>query len=406
MQLIEILKSSLFTLRTNGRRTFLTMIGIIIGIAAVITIMSLGNGFRKQTLEEFAKDEHGRRSQMFYFNQSNYEKDPMKIVPYKQKDIEAIEAMEGVDEAKLGEQELQETTHLTSNHRGKANTYATKVAEFTDYQMVAGRNLTQMDSENKQRYVVIDVAMAIELFGSEQAALQRSLTLDHQEYTIVGVFVPAPPEESGGFGFGFGLNNAQAAIPKGTFDRNNPLRFPSPTLTVYFKESADMQTLSKRISQYLKENGSAKDDGSYEYFDQTEFMNQIGEQLKIITYFVSSVAGISLFIAGVGVMNMMYISVSERTKEIGIRRSLGATQSSIQTQFLLEGIVITTIGGIIGYLSGIGLAFAISGFLPFNAAVDLPTALMSVLISVVIGIIFSVFPAKAAARKNVVEILR
>ena len=403
MRLIEILKSTLVTLKTNGRRTFLTMIGIIIGIAAVITIMSLGNGFRKQTLEDFAKDEQGRRSQRFYYNQSNFEKDPSKLVIYSKKNLEEIQAMDGVDEVKKTEENIQETLHITSVHRGKNNTYYAQKAPETHYQVVAGRNLTTADSNGKQRYVMIDVSVAFELFGSEQAAIHRTLTLDSNEYTIVGVFVPEIPQEAGEL---FAPPPTQMVIPQGTFDRYNPNTYPSQTLTVYFTETADMQTLSKRIGQYLKENGAAKEDGSYEYFDQSEFMNQIGEQLNIITYFISSVAGISLFIAGVGVMNMMYISVSERTKEIGIRRSLGATQSSIQMQFLLEGIAITTLGGIIGYLSGIGLAFAISNFLPFNAAVDIQTALVSVIISVVIGIVFSVFPAKAAARKNVVEILR
>lgn len=142
------------------------------------------------------------------------------------------------------------------------------------------------------------------------------------------------------------------------------------------------------------------------YYDSSEMMEQIGSTLNMITLFISAVASISLFIAGVGVMNMMYISVSERTKEIGIRRSLGATRRSIQWQFLLEGIAITTLGGLVGYLAGIGIAFAVSRFLPFSAIVDLETALVSVSVSIIIGLVFSVFPARSAARKNVVEILR
>ena len=137
-----------------------------------------------------------------------------------------------------------------------------------------------------------------------------------------------------------------------------------------------------------------------------QIMESIGKVIDGLTYFISAIAGISLFIAGVGVMNMMYISVSERTKEIGIRRSLGATENSIQIQFLLEGLIITTIGGIVGYLFGIGLAYLIAKLLPFGIYIDLSVILLAVGVSMFIGIIFSVMPAKAAAKKDVVEILR
>lgn len=167
-----------------------------------------------------------------------------------------------------------------------------------------------------------------------------------------------------------------------------------------------MKAISQQISDYLTASGSAKDDGTYTYYDSSEMMEQIGSTLNMITLFISAVASISLFIAGVGVMNMMYISVSERTKEIGIRRSLGATRRSIQWQFLLEGIAITTLGGLIGYFTGIAIAFGVSRFLPFSAIVDFETALVSVSVSILTGLVFSVFPARAAAQKNVVEILR
>ena len=142
------------------------------------------------------------------------------------------------------------------------------------------------------------------------------------------------------------------------------------------------------------------------YFDTSELMKGIGDVLSTITYFISAVAGISLFIAGVGVMNMMYISVSERTKEIGIRRALGATKGNIQLQFLVEGILITTLGGVIGYIFGIGIAKMVSLLLPFDALVDWPTALISVIVSVTIGVVFAFFPAKSAANKNIIDILR
>ena len=226
---------------------------------------------------------------------------------------------------------------------------------------------------------------------------------------IVGVYATELTakeiEDIQNYGFG-GSDAPQVIIPRGTNKLLNPNANVDFSIKAFYKPDSNVSGISRKIADYLKENGSEKDNGTYEYFDMSEMMESIGQQVSMVTYFIGAVAGISLFIAGVGVMNMMYISVSERTKEIGIRRSLGATQNSIQWQFLLEGISITTLGGLIGYLFGVSIAIIAGNFLPFKALIDVPTALISVSISVLIGISFSVFPARAAARKNVVEILR
>ena len=249
--------------------------------------------------------------------------------------------------------------------------------------------------------------VATQLYGSAEKAVGRSATLDGHEFTIVGIFIKTLSEEEQKLQEeGYIFSTISGVMPRGTFDRYYYAQNFDFGIQVYFEDGADMSTINKKIKSYLDEAGAEISNGSYTYFDSSEMMAEVGKTLSMVTLFISAVAGISLFIAGVGVMNMMYISVSERTKEIGIRRSLGATKDSIQWQFLLEGIAITTFGGIIGYLSGIGIALLVSRFIPFNALFDVTTALVSVFISVLIGIVFSVFPARAASRKNVVEILR
>jgi putative ABC transport system permease protein len=140
--------------------------------------------------------------------------------------------------------------------------------------------------------------------------------------------------------------------------------------------------------------------------DTEKIKVEFGSLLRNITYFIGAVAGISLFIAGVGVMNMMYISVSERTKEIGIRRAMGATKRSIRAQFLLEGVMLTLSGGIVGYLLGMGLAYGIGSLLEVPISVDLFTIMLAVGVSSGIGLAFSVMPAAAAAKKDLIDILR
>lgn len=407
MRVSEILKSSFDTLRMNGRRTFLTMIGIIIGIAAVITIMSLGNGFRQQTIDNLTKDEKGRMSQRFSFNPENQNIDWAQIAPFSKDNILAIEDMPGVDEVKPDSETFVQTQYSQMKVREESLDFEYEILEKSDYPLIAGRNLTQADSDYCSPYMMLTEEVATQLYGSAEKAVGRSATLDGHEFTIVGIFIKTLSEEEQKLQEeGYQFSTISGVMPRGTFDRYYYSQNFDFGIQVYFEEGADMSTINKKIKSYLDEAGAEISNGSYTYYDSSEMMAEVGRTLSMVTLFISAVAGISLFIAGVGVMNMMYISVSERTKEIGIRRSLGATKDSIQWQFLLEGIAITTFGGIIGYLSGIGIALLVSRFIPFNALFDVTTALVSVMISVLIGIVFSVFPARAASRKNVVEILR
>lgn len=410
MRMSEIFKSSLSTLKMNGRRTFLTMIGIIIGIAAVITILSLGNGFRKKTLDELAQDSKGRPSQMFHFNVSNMDADWSKLDPFDTNTLDGIRQIPGVDEVVPSSDDEDSVNYATLDFANKeSKTYGTKYLDVTNQQILYGRNLYDFDSKAAKRNVIIDDIVASDIFENPEKAIHQSIKIDGTSYMIVGVYATELTvkeiQDIQNYGFG-GSDAPQVIIPRGTNKLLNPNTNVDFSIKAFYKPDSNVSGISRKIADYLKENGSEKDNGTYEYFDMSEMMESIGQQVSMVTYFIGAVAGISLFIAGVGVMNMMYISVSERTKEIGIRRSLGATQNSIQWQFLLEGISITTLGGLIGYLFGVGIAIIAGNFLPFKALIDVPTALISVSISVLIGISFSVFPARAAARKNVVEILR
>lgn len=404
MRVSEILKSSLATLKMNGRRTFLTLIGIVIGIAAVITILSLGKGFEKQTLDSLAKDEKGRRSQSFYYNMSGSDTDPETLQPFSEDNLEHIRSFPGVDEVQLDGQDVTEQ-YMQISFRKTQEYMNVSLKEETNFDLVVGRNLNSSDSKAKKPYVIIEEMAANMFFASPQEAYHKAINLDGQDYTIVGVYQMPMDQEQDNL-MGWMADPIQLAIPKATYERFSQQSTFNFSIKVFYRDDADMKGTNKRIAEYLKESGKAKDSGSYEYYDRTEEMAEISKQLTMITLFITSIAGISLFIAGVGVMNMMYISVSERTKEIGIRRSVGATRLSIQWQFLLEGIVITTFGGLIGYVLGFIIAKIAGNFLPFKPSYDLLTAFVTVVISVFIGIAAGYLPARQAAHKNLIEILR
>lgn len=405
----ELIKSALTTMRMNKRRTLLTMFGIIIGIASVIAILNLGNGFQKETLSSLADDLEGRRSQDFYFGSDRYDINYESLEPFSRKNMNDIKEMEGVSDVKFAENNPDDssTIYATVYMADQNEMYEGSSVESSDEEIIAGRNLTVTDHSGKHRNAVIGTSIVKNLFKgkSPEEVLHHSVQIEEKQYTIVGIY-EATETDFETFSFDVLSSNPQFYVPKGTYELGQVETGTSMGITVYFEDDADMKKISKDISNYLAENGKEKNNGTYTYFDMSEMMDQIGAVLQNITYFITSIAGISLFIAGVGVMNMMYISVSERTKEIGIRRSLGATAQSIQWQFLLEGITISLFGGVVGYGLGTILSYLIASLLPFPAAPDVGSALFAVAVSTFIGIAFSVFPAKAAANKNVVEILR
>ena len=192
----------------------------------------------------------------------------------------------------------------------------------------------------------------------------------------------------------------------GTISRYYQGNKNTTSVTAVLDKGTKPDEVAKKILDKLKKQGSLRNQGTYQSFDSSFLTKGIGKVLSTITYFISAVAGISLFIAGVGVMNMMYISVSERTKEIGIRRALGATQRSIMIQFLLEGVMLIFTGGIIGYLLGMVVAYSIGAIMKIGIQIDFFTISIAVGVSTLIGLVFSVMPAREAAKKDLIDILR
>lgn len=406
MKFSVLVASALHSLKGNARRTILTMLGIVIGIAAVITIMSLGKGFQKMAISGLAGEDNGRVSVQFYYHSNNPERMDRTTSPFSQQDRLAIEAIDGVLETEVPESQEKDFFYtqvetLTSSEMVNIGL----VKDNSHIEVVEGETISQLDLDANKKVAVIDTKLAEALYHSPSQAIGRGIQLDGELYYIKGVKVAQNTNVLADIFSGAGPYQA-VHIPSTTYRHYHEVKSQAHTLKVFIKPGYVSSEVAKKVQDYLNNKGSQRSVGKYEYMDIASQLDAIGKVLDGLTYFISAVAGISLFIAGVGVMNMMYISVSERTKEIGIRRAMGATKGSIQLQFLLEGIVITSFGGIVGYLLGILLATIIAGFLPFKMYTDLSAVLLAVGISVVIGIIFSVFPAKSAANKDVIEILR
>ncbi|WP_270341710.1 ABC transporter permease [Enterococcus lactis] len=392
-------RSAWQAIKNNRKRSILTMIGIIIGISSVITILAIGRGFEKDTIKNLTKSDSKNVEIQLNFTPNDtslYDTNTDFFQDAYLSIIGNVEGVKKVDYSKIDEEQIYKDLIIKVKKTNKQ----IKLIGSEGEKVSIGRNLTSQDSELSNKVAAIDSVTAKELFDTSEQALGKGIEIEQELFRIVGVF---PGEEQDNL---FSLSNINIEIPKATYHYYFKSEKDTSSLTLTLEEGVEPDKVTSKVINQLKEKGSLKHLGEYEVLDTAMLTKGIGQILSTITYFITAVAGISLFIAGVGVMNMMYISVSERTKEIGIRRALGATRKSIMLQFLLEGLILTLSGGLIGYLLGMALAYSVGSLIKVNVSLDLFTILLAVGVSSVIGLVFSVMPASEAAKKDLIDILR
>ena len=398
MNIRAIMKNAYLSLRQNTRRSLLTMTGIIIGISSVITILSLGRGFEAYTVKNLtdSNDKNVRVDISFEpTNISQFQNNKMHF--FSDEDLNFVRQVEGVEKVEYAKQD-QSISNIDIFVRNKKTTKSLGFSKLEKDPIILGRKITHLDEDTHQKVVLITEDTAKDINQDIKKVLGSGLDLKGKLYQIIGIY-------EGGKSEVFDMT-PDIKVPKGTYQYYENAQDNPSQIKITVADNFKPRNISQKVIKKLENIGSSRNFGQYTTFDMTVLTDGIGKVLKILTYFVSSIAGISLFIAGVGVMNMMYTSVSERTKEIGVRRSVGARRVDIRTQFLAEGLMLTVSGGLIGYILGYLVALAISLVLPFKVFPDFLTIILTITITVVIGLLFSITPANMAARKDLVEILR
>lgn len=388
--LSNIIAISFKSILKNKRRNIFTMIGIIIGIAAVITIMSLGNGFKKTAADEFSDSGAGKNSALISFMTSSGES--AKNNPFSQQDIGIVKQIDGVSDAKIKETEDQGYSAKMTNPQKKGDISILKKDEVTSPE--EGKGFNSEDNELRKKVVTVDDKIAKDVFNKD--AIGKTLYIDGQGFEVVGIVNDM-------------MNPKAVSMPSQTFNQymgNLQQDFPSLQLTI--ADNANKKEVANKVADKLNKNGSGISDGSYSYNDTEEMMKGINKVFDGITYFVAAVAGISLFIAGIGVMNVMYISVTERTEEIAIRRAFGAKSRDIELQFLVESVILCVLGGLIGLILGILIASLVDAVTPdyIKSVVSISSVVIAVGVSMLIGIVFGWIPARAAAKKELIDIIK
>lgn len=386
----NIISVSLKSIMKNKRRNIFTMIGIIIGIAAVITIMSLGNGFKKTASDEFADTGASKGQVMISFMPENME--GSKENPFDKQDIKLVKQIDGVTDAKIKEDDSQSYGAKMTNSQKQSDINIFKKDHVDNAS--EGKGFTQSDNELKEKVVTVDQTIAKKAFKGD--AIGKTLFIDDQGFKIVGI-VNNPMYEN------------TVNMPSETFKRYmGDLSQELPQLELKVDNDDNKKEIANKAAKLLNKRGSGMSEGSYQYSDMEEIMKSITQVFDAITYFVAAVAGISLFIASIGVMNVMYISVAERTEEIAIRRAFGAKGRDIEIQFLIESIVLCLIGGIIGLIIGILISKLVEAVTPdmVQSVVSLGSILLAVCVSTLIGIVFGWIPARSASKKELIDIIK
>lgn len=394
-----LILSSLRNLKRNLKRSILTMLGIIIGIAAVITIVAIGQAYKEKTIEDFTGDTNGNVMLTTTFSPNDTQNTSIESY-FSERDGRLLKNKDYIDSFEFLYDNQSFGALATGTIRDIKIQGMMKSFEKTNNENIIGRNLEKIDNDRENRVAVITESILPE-DSNLQDYLGSIMNINNINYEIVGIIPSNDEDEISLFSMDVNIK-----VPKKTYEKFNSSNNQIYGIKIILKKDVDVRESIKDIEKTLNDEGSKKDIGKYKVYDSSGVIKVLGSVLNTITTFIAIVAGISLFIAGIGVMNMVYTSVSERVLEIGIKRALGAKKKDIRREFLFEGIVITLTGGMIGYILGILIAMIVSYFLKLKAKPSLTTAIIAISISVIVGILSSILPSKKAANQNTVDILK
>lgn len=385
MKLNQALKMALSSIMTNKMRSFLTMLGIIVGVMAVTLLISMVQGATNSIT-----------GQLSTLGGSNLTCGVLKSAP--RLTLDEVKALE--KEPSIGTVCASLKGDLTV--RAAGNQYDATVYGITEHyidmnamQLASGRGILEIDNEYRLNTCVVGVEVARKLYGNTDV-LGEELRIAGRDYRIVGVLTEAGANN-------FGSTDKDVYIPFINLQRMTG----QSGITQFDASAASVESLEEAervLNDFLKDK-YGKD--GYMVINMGSIIDMMKEIYNTLSYLLGGIAGISLLVGGIGIMNIMLVSVTERTREIGIRKAIGAQKADITVQFLIESVVLSMMGGLIG----MGISGGILGIVnlcvkDYHFVITLPVALIAVLFSVGVGIIFGIYPANKAAKLKPIDALR
>jgi len=398
----ETVKLAMQSVRRNVLRSILTLLGIVIGVAAVIAMVTIGNGTSKKVQSDLTK----LGSNMLIVRPGVESFGPPsggnEARSFLERDIAILRAnLLGIKA--LAPSATRSTTVVFGAQNYTAAVTGTDSGFFTvqDWSFAAGRPFTDGEVRSGSSVCVIGETIRRELFGSIDAVGQR-LRIGAFSCEIVGVL-----NAKGQSAFG-NDQDASVIIPLRTYQRRVAGNTRIASIYISVKNAADVkkvQSDTEEVLRDLRRIGPGEDD-NFTVRDMTQMASTLASTSTVMTGLLGAVAAVSLLVGGIGIMNIMLVSVTERTREIGVRLAIGALERQVLTQFLVESIVLALFGGIIGILLGLGLAGLAAGTMSIPFAVDPRIVVLAFLFSGAIGVVFGYFPARRAARLDPIDALR
>lgn len=393
--LLALLKSSLEDFKRSKARTILTSLGILIGVLSVVLLIALGLGLKNYITKEF----ENLGTNVLYiipgkFSGSGGGSSFGSAISFDERDYLNLQR---ISLAKYVIPSFQKSVTVQTGHKSEIATLDATTADtflarniHADY----GTVFTKADEQNGAKRVALGPKLAKKLFTTEVAAVGQSITIEKEKFIVVGV----TNSVGGSFG-GPDLDSFIYVSYKGALALNPNKKFI--TISVQAKTTQDIPTLKTEITKVLNRRYKADD---YSVVEQTEILSTINSIFSILNTVLVAIGSISLLVGGIGIMNIMYASVTERTKEIGIRRAIGATKGDIMFQFITESLVLSVLGGLAGLILSALIVLLIHPFFP--ASLNLLAVVIALGVSSAIGVFFGVFPARKAANLSPIEAIR
>lgn len=405
MEFFEIIVESLGTLTLNKMRTGLAILGIIIGIGSVITLISLGQSSQKSVES----------------NIQSLGSNLLTVLPGGQNtgavrgamgggttltldDAKAIQSSPEITTIKNVSPEFSRRTQVTAG-RNNTNTQIVGVypsyAEIRKITISSGTFITQLDVDAVRKVAVLGPQVVSDLFGEGVDPIGQSIRASGQTLKVIGVTVAKG-------GAGFQNPDDVIYVPLSTAQKQLFGVSHLSSIAVEAKSQDAMTDAQNQIGYFLLARHKLNDptEADFSIFSQNDILNTASQVTGTFTALLGGIAAISLLVGGIGIMNIMLVTVTERTREIGLRKALGAKKKIIITQFLSEAMILTIVGGVIGMILGIGLSYILSRVINLPFTISLSSIILAVGVSGAIGIIFGWYPAKKASDLQPIEALR
>ncbi|MBI5810567.1 MAG: ABC transporter permease [Deltaproteobacteria bacterium] len=400
MPLVKVIKIAMRAISANKLRTALAMLGIIIGVAAVIAMISLGEGAKKEVLESISKfgtnllRVRPGAAQLGHIRTGSVE--TLTIA-----DAEAVkEKVPGIRLLSPSVTNMAQVKYANKNATTLITGTTPEFIDINNFQVGSGRFFEPGEVKLMKRVVAIGATVKQKLFG-EGPAVGNEIKIEGQNFMVIGVMEPKgqtswyDPDD-------------QVFIPVATSQKHLFNQTYVQDIYIQVPEVREMPAVKGAVEKLLRARHRIPDgtESDFSIRDYSEFLDAMKRTTRTFTILLAGIAAVSLLVGGIGVMNIMLVSVTERTREIGIRMAVGARRSDIMRQFLVEAVVITVTGGLTGIGAGYSISLFISYFGDWQTIVSLYSVLLGFIFSAAVGIIFGIYPARKASLMDPIEALR